>query len=309
MLEPRVNSTTTPPDPSMPKPIRAQSTLSGLVGSDSDDQLMEANTMPTPDSAAENKAPARKGRAKAKAAAPAKAAKAKAKASGRQVETKVKPAARAGRKALADKTNRQEGSDTEEVDDFEQKEDVEMEDELDTSIVEVKETKVKATHKKAAVGRGKAAQDATHDPEETAPAVNPRAKKEKLPPKQSAAPSSPEKVIMETQMPMEIEEDEEVTRTVSRVAPSAARRRSQSRARQPSVQRRRAGSASDTERNDPALRRKLGEITKKYDSLNVKYQDLREIGLKEAERNFERLKKQTEEKTAGRTTDGWGNYN
>jgi regulator of replication initiation timing len=41
-------------------------------------------------------------------------------------------------------------------------------------------------------------------------------------------------------------------------------------------------------------------MTKKFESLNVKYQDLREIGLKEAERNFERLKKQSEEKTAGK---------
>jgi hypothetical protein len=45
------------------------------------------------------------------------------------------------------------------------------------------------------------------------------------------------------------------------------------------------------------LRRKLGEVTKKYENLHLKYQDLREIGLKEAERNFERLKKQSEEKT------------
>jgi hypothetical protein len=41
-------------------------------------------------------------------------------------------------------------------------------------------------------------------------------------------------------------------------------------------------------------------MTKKYDSLSVKYQDLREIGLKEAERNFERFKKQGEQDKAGR---------
>ena len=47
------------------------------------------------------------------------------------------------------------------------------------------------------------------------------------------------------------------------------------------------------------MRRKLGEMTKKYENISIKYQDLREIGLKEAERNFERLKKQSEERTAG----------
>ena len=95
--------------------------------------------------------------------------------------------------------------------------------------------------------------------------------------------------------------DEEVEPVISKPLRSTARPRDRSRPRQPSVQRHRAGSASDTERSDPALRRKLGEITKKYENLNVKYQDLREIGLKEAERNFERYRKQSEEKTVGKS--------
>lgn len=291
----------------MPKAAHAQSTLSGLVDSDSDDQLVDDNAMPTPDSAAENKAPVKRGgRAKAKAAAPAKATKPKAparRASGR-LETKAKTVAapKGGRKALADKTNQQSGSDSEDVDEFEQNEDVEMEDAVDASVVAIKETKVKAT-RRAPAGRGKAAQEPAEEmPPETAP-LNVRAKQNRLPAKrQTAAPPSPEKVIMETQLPViDVEGDEEVVQIVSRTAQSAARRRSHSRARPSSVQRRRAGSASDTERSDPAMRRKLGEITKKYENLNVKYQDLREIGLKEAERNFERLRKQTEDKTAGKT--------
>ena len=120
--------------------------------------------------------------------------------------------------------------------------------------------------------------------------------------KEVPADPSPEKVVVETQVPaMDIdadaEEDEIVEKTITRIAHSASRARSNSRQRQPSLQRRQAGSASDTERNDPALRRKLGEVTKKYENLHLKYQDLREIGLKEAERNFERLKKQSEERT------------
>ncbi|KAK3398545.1 putative MAM1 protein [Sordaria brevicollis] len=46
------------------------------------------------------------------------------------------------------------------------------------------------------------------------------------------------------------------------------------------------------------LRRKLGEMTQKYEALELKYRDLREVAVKEAERNFDRLRKQSEERTA-----------
>ena len=193
------------------------------------------------------------------------------------------------------------------IDDLDQNEDVEMEDAEDAPVVAVKETKTKAT-RKAPAGRSKITQETatntSHGAEErasNASVLSVHAAKEKVASRRHAKSlPSPEKIIMETQVPV-IDVDEEITQTSSRIALSAARRQSLSRGRQPSVQHRRAGSASDTERSDPALRRKLGEITKKYENLNVKYQDLREIGLKEAERNFERLRKQTEEKSAGKT--------
>jgi hypothetical protein len=122
-------------------------------------------------------------------------------------------------------------------------------------------------------------------------------------PSKKEVPADPslEKVVLDTQVLMEIdgsgEENEIVEQTITRTARNAAPARSNSRSRQTSVQRWRAGSTSDTERSDPAVRRKLGEITKKYENLHLKYQDLREIGLKEAERNFERLKKQSDERT------------
>ncbi|KAI1294476.1 hypothetical protein F5Y03DRAFT_372850 [Xylaria venustula] len=59
---------------------------------------------------------------------------------------------------------------------------------------------------------------------------------------------------------------------------------------------RRPVSASDSEQNDPNLRRRIGELTRKYEALETKYRDLREIGVQEAERNFDRLKKQGEER-------------
>ncbi|KAI9754351.1 MAG: hypothetical protein M4579_004749 [Chaenotheca gracillima] len=86
------------------------------------------------------------------------------------------------------------------------------------------------------------------------------------------------------------------------IAPKArqvSRARSVSNVRQPSNPRKRGASASDTERGngggDPAVRRKLGEMTKRFQNLDLKYRNLREVGVKEAENNFERLRKQTQE--------------
>ncbi|KAK8128307.1 hypothetical protein PG984_009415 [Apiospora sp. TS-2023a] len=59
---------------------------------------------------------------------------------------------------------------------------------------------------------------------------------------------------------------------------------------------RRPMAASDSELHDPMLRRRLGDLTRKYDSLEAKYRDLRELGIKEAERNYDKLKKQGEER-------------
>lgn len=274
----------------------SHSGLAGLIESDSEDtQFVEA--MPTPDSAAENKGPAKKGRGRPKAV-PTKVTKAKAPArrtSGR-LDTKATIEdtipAKGRRQALTDKTNQQYASETEEVDDFD--EDVLMED------APVKQAKGKAT-KKAATTRKNDAKEilaTNYSIDDTTPAA-PRLSKptKKRGPAKKDIPEelSPERVIAETQGPVMVEE--EVDEIVSKSAHNVARPRSHSRHRQPSVQRRRAGSASDTERNDPALRRKLGEVTKKYENLHLKYQDLREIGLKESERNFERLKKSSEEKT------------
>ncbi|EPE08335.1 chromosome segregation protein [Ophiostoma piceae UAMH 11346] len=56
------------------------------------------------------------------------------------------------------------------------------------------------------------------------------------------------------------------------------------------------GSTAATATDDASVRRRLGELTKKYDTLEARYRDLKEIGVKEAERNFDRLKKQGEER-------------
>ncbi|EQB57701.1 chromosome segregation protein [Colletotrichum gloeosporioides Cg-14] len=74
-----------------------------------------------------------------------------------------------------------------------------------------------------------------------------------------------------------------------------------------SVQRaaRMAGNA-DADGGDPQIRRRLGEANRKYESLELKYRDLRDIGIKAAERNFDNLKKESEER-ANTATELIGN--
>ncbi|KAK1755978.1 chromosome segregation protein Csm1/Pcs1-domain-containing protein [Echria macrotheca] len=55
-------------------------------------------------------------------------------------------------------------------------------------------------------------------------------------------------------------------------------------------------SSSSEGGGEPALRRRLGEMTQKYETLEQKYRDLRDVAVREAERNFDRLKKQSEER-------------
>lgn len=60
----------------------------------------------------------------------------------------------------------------------------------------------------------------------------------------------------------------------------------------------RTGGGSDVEAGEVQLRRRLGEMTRKYESLELKYRDLRDIGVKAAERNFDNLKKESEERAS-----------
>lgn len=52
----------------------------------------------------------------------------------------------------------------------------------------------------------------------------------------------------------------------------------------------------DVDMGDPSLRRRLSELTEKYETLEGKYRQLQEVGTKEAERNFDRFKKQAGER-------------
>lgn len=52
--------------------------------------------------------------------------------------------------------------------------------------------------------------------------------------------------------------------------------------------------------DEVSTQRRLGELIKKYDSLKTRHNELREVGMIAAERNFERMKQQSEENTAGK---------
>ncbi|EXF74371.1 chromosome segregation protein [Colletotrichum fioriniae PJ7] len=52
----------------------------------------------------------------------------------------------------------------------------------------------------------------------------------------------------------------------------------------------------DLDASDVQIRRRLGDAIRKYDNLEARYRDLRDIGVKAAERNFDNLKKESEER-------------
>lgn len=67
---------------------------------------------------------------------------------------------------------------------------------------------------------------------------------------------------------------------------------------QPAYSRARSGSASGTERRggDPELRRQLNDVNKKYENLQLKYESLEDVGKTQAESNFEKLKRASDQK-------------
>lgn len=77
----------------------------------------------------------------------------------------------------------------------------------------------------------------------------------------------------------------------------AARNLSRNNSKLATSFRRRAGSASDTERGDPNLRRKLGDVSRKYENIDMKYRNLKDVGVNEANANMEKLRKQCDATT------------
>ncbi|KAF1960691.1 hypothetical protein CC80DRAFT_590055 [Byssothecium circinans] len=309
-------------------PRAAAGNISFTVDSASEDETHdELNAFPTPDSHTENTVPTRKPRGKAAQmakAAPATKGKGKAtakktvaarRASGNSVlgvkkqgaAVAKKAGAKGGRKALAE---RQEvnGNETEEVDEFD------AEDEA-VAPVEVKTTrrgrppKAKADDAPAepAPPARKTRKAVEKEPAQKKEARSKTATKSRATKRAPADEPEPEPevpFIPETQAepePMDVDieqsiELDEIPETLPPPQrPSARRMQAQARtARQTSNGPRRAGSVSDTER-DPALRRKVGELTKKLEAMTSKYDTLKEVAGSTKESNFDQLKRKTEQ--------------
>lgn len=321
----------------MPKAKQVAS-LSGLVDTDMEDDISNRDAFLTPDSNQENLGSAKKRGRPAKASAK-KFKKSKTvgrRASGDSVPpNQIAPKKRtvAKRAPLKEQTSTQKADDTEEVDEFagDGKEDTAM-DEL---IENQQPAKRKAPAKKAGkqpkkkpveqemveneAGQQSKAIEKDGEFEYTPTATRqtkrpgrPAPQKPKSSVRQpSAEPRRQEKVIPETQFAMEVDQTdplEEHEENEDALPQSVFRRtnnvRENTHQRQPIVSRKRAGSASDSERggNDPATRRKLGEMTNKFEKLEVKYRSLRETGIKEANANFEKYKTQVQANAKGKAS-------
>ena len=322
----------------MPKGKPAAST-SGPVDTEMDEDTLNLDAFPTPDSNQENAGSARKKGRPAKATAK-KFSRSKAvarRASGDLVPPKKAAAKKktvATRAPLKEKTSARHAEDTEEVDEFagEGNEDTAMDE-----LVEMKQpAKRKAPAKKAGKQPKKKPVEQTAVIEEepvqqlkemekdgefeyTPTATRqkkrpgrPAAQKPKASARQTSVESTQQdKVIPETQVAMEIDQSElpeEYEEDEEALPQSVFRRTNSIRAkahqRQPLVSRKRAGSASDDERggSDPATRRKLGEMTSKFEKLEIKYQNLRDVGIKEANANFDKYKTQVQANARGKAS-------
>ena len=284
--------------------------LSGMIGSDSEDEVLNDSAMLSPDP--ENAIATQKGRSRANASkgqAPTRKENGISTRITKQSTSKSGPSHK--RKALKEQTNGQYGSDTEEVERFEDQEQNTMptvsNDELDVSMIAPKPkgrpTKSRSNEVKAAK-RGAVPASPKRKRTVQIPGDKIESRTKKVPlreQQQSFENSGEEESLHESFLPEEHEEPEEkpVRRGVVKQASKAFRPSPVAKAA--SVSRRRAGSNSDTERvsGDAAVRRRLGEMTKKFEIIDLKYRNLREVAVKEAEGNFEKLKKQTDQKSKG----------
>lgn len=243
-----------------------------------------------------------------------------------------KKTSRAKRQPLNDISNTHAGSDTEEVDDFDILSDdkgfsdgamMTLPKPAPASIVK---TKAVEAEEEPAKPRGRRGRPRTVKEEipETQPepeivsassnfahatSANTRkarpAKREVIPETQP----DPDRMVIDESLPPSLAESTFEEPTPKPKARQMSRQPSMTRERQPSVTReyqtsvsRRTGmSGSDTERagNDSTLRRKVGDLTKKLETLELKYENLHAIGVRDADTNFEKLKKQTELKSKG----------
>lgn len=307
----------------MPR-VKPVASLSGLVETDMEDDTLnaEANAFPTPDSNQENAGPTKKkaGRGKASTKKFTRPKVAARRTSGDSaVLKKAGPRKKADTKRapLKEGTNVQ-AEDTEEVDEFDAQgsRDAAMEGKAPVKKPgrppgrPAKKDSVKQSNTMEKDGEFEYTPTITRQTKtsNTAPLAN--TQKSTAGKRQaSVEPQQNEKIVPETQVPMDIdtseivgEEDEDENVVPQSVFRRTNNARNSSRQRQPIYPRNRASSTSDTEKggNDPATKRKLGEMTKKFENMESKYRSLKEIGIKEAEANLEAYRTTSEAKAKGK---------
>lgn len=111
----------------------------------------------------------------------------------------------------------------------------------------------------------------------------------------SRTKAAPKRAAQTASRPVEVVSDGELEDDqTAEPQPPRKKIRTESLVRQEPSYRRRAGSASDTERGDPMLRRKLGDMTRRCESLDMKYRKLKDVAVAEANTNVEKLRRQCE---------------
>ncbi|KAG8531527.1 uncharacterized protein KY384_003156 [Bacidia gigantensis] len=279
------------------KPI----SLSAMVDTDGEEDARDTAALPTPDSNQENPGSGRKkgGRQKANAKRFTKPKRLSGDSMTSKATGLTKPKAGRRRAPLKDTFNDQKIDETEEVDEFAQ-----SDADMTADPIQERSPVLKRKAATTKVGRpakvrvtkqvGAVAKDGEFEYTPTVQRQTKRAAKDTIGDPDHRIQHDPHGSTEFRHPGEEVIHNGELT-------PQALSRRSNNaqgapRQRKIAPTRRRAGSASETDRTvgDPTLRRRLGEMTRKFENLDLKYRNLREVGLKEAEINYDKLRKQSE---------------
>lgn len=288
----------------MPRLSYSRPGLTGLIDSDSDDaQFEEQSTIMSPAEGNENAVPP-----------PAKKARGRPKgAVSKAVRAPKSPAKKAKRPALKDRTNAPPaGSDSEDEvarpaqeDTMTIDEEMPSMSELDASAMTIQETvkpvrATKAPAKKATAKTTKAAKVAAAKAEELEGTPKPVPKKKANPRKRQR---EEEEEIPETQvLPLDLEDEDVDIPTPMPVVYQNKMARTATNSRQPALGRATASKIAEIEAPEPAQTKNDADLRKQLESLDQKYRNLREVGIIEAERTFEKHRRQTEESRKSKFT-------
>ena len=213
----------------------------------------------------------------------------------RRVSGATKRKAAPKRQALKDRTNEQAGSDTEEVDNFE--DDAPKKTKRAKTTAAARKPAAKSKKELGVIPETQPDSDAVEDVEQSIE-MDPDNMDVSMVPTPKQTQKYAQRARSTSVQPLR----PRPSARAASVQPLQPRPSARSVSAQPGYPppRERSGSVSDTARErrggDPELRRKLNDMTSKYENLNLKYQNLQEIGKGNAESNFEKLKRASDQK-------------